>query len=231
MLIRPGRSTTIETALPVEPESTQTSRSRLIAAGKELFARLGYEQTSTAAIAREAGTSESQLVRYFDGKAGLLEAIFNESWRPLNDEVQKRIANAPHAREAVLGVLSAVTKAFGYDPDLAFLFLFEGRRVRGTTHEIVLSKGYLQFTELVRALIRRGQQDGSFPREFSDAAVASAVMGAAEGMIRDRLIAQRFGRPRPFSEPEIPHIFAAMLEGLSQPQPAREERRPHTRPP
>jgi hypothetical protein len=34
---------------------------RLLLAAKELFARNGYEQTSTAAIARRAGTSESQL--------------------------------------------------------------------------------------------------------------------------------------------------------------------------
>ena len=50
--------------MPIDPDSTHTSRSRLLAAGKTLFARHGYEQASTAAIAREAGTSESQLVRY-----------------------------------------------------------------------------------------------------------------------------------------------------------------------
>ncbi|MDQ6892347.1 MAG: TetR/AcrR family transcriptional regulator [Acidobacteriota bacterium] len=201
--------------VPIDPDSTQTSRSRLLAAGKTLFARHGYEQASTAAIAREAGTSESQLVRYFDGKAGLLEAIFNESWRPLNEEVQKRIANAPQAREAVLDVLSAVTRAFGRDPELAFLFLFEGRRVRGAAQEVVLSKGFLQFADLIRALVHRGQRDGSFPPEFSDAAMASAVMGAAEGMIRDRLIAHRLGKPGPFAEREVRPIFAAMLQGLS----------------
>ena len=52
------------------------SRARLLAAGKSLFARLGYEFTSTATIARDAGTSESQLIRYFGSKAGLLETIF-----------------------------------------------------------------------------------------------------------------------------------------------------------
>ena len=49
----------------LDTESTQTARTRLLASGKTLFARLGYEQTSTAAIAREAFTSESQLVRHF----------------------------------------------------------------------------------------------------------------------------------------------------------------------
>jgi AcrR family transcriptional regulator len=203
--------------MAIDGDATHTSRSRLLAAGKELFARVGYEQASTAAIARAAGTSESQLVRYFEGKAGLLEAIFNESWKPLNEEVQRLIANAPHAREALTAVLLAVTKALGSDSDTAFLFLFEGRRVRGAGPDVVLSQGFVQFSELVRALIRRGQQDGSFRPEFSDAAVASAVMGAAEGMMRERLLAERSGKSRPFSEREIRHVFAALLGGVAAP--------------
>src|SRR5437016_12757149 len=97
------------------PESEKTSRDRLLSAGKTLFARLGYEQTSTAAIAREALTSESQLVRHFEGKAGLLAAIFEEGWRPLNDAVQSVVADASSAREALLAVLSTVAAAFGKD--------------------------------------------------------------------------------------------------------------------
>ncbi|MCA1581419.1 MAG: TetR/AcrR family transcriptional regulator [Acidobacteria bacterium] len=200
--------------MPIDPDLTLTSRSRLLAAGKELYARLGYEQASTAAIARAAGTSESQLVRYFDGKAGLLEAIFNESWKPLNDQIQTLVGNAAHAREALLSVLSVVTKALVTDPELAFLFLFEGRRLRGADHEISLSQGYLQFAELLRALMRRGQQDGSFSPEFSATAVAAALIGSAEGMIRERLLAERSGKARPFSEKEIRRVFEAMLEGI-----------------
>ena len=202
-------------------DETLTSRGRLLAAGKELFAKVGYEQASTAAIARAAGTSESQLVRYFDGKAGLLEAIFNASWRPLNEEVRRLVGAAPHAREAVISVLSAMTTGFGADPELAFLFLFEGRRVRGDRSDVTLSKGFLEFAELIRALIKRGQQDGSFSPEFSDAAIAAAMMGAAEGMIRERLIAERAGKSRPFSEKEIRHVFAAILSGVASPPSSR----------
>ena len=82
------------------PESEKTSRDRLLSAGKTLFGRLGYEQTSTAAIAREAGTSESQLVRYFGGKSGLLEAIFNQAWEGLtspNRSMAARRFSAPWA--------------------------------------------------------------------------------------------------------------------------------------
>jgi len=199
--------------VPFDADQTFTSRLRLLLAGKEHFAREGYEQASTAGIAKAAGTSESQLVRYFGGKAGLLEAIFNESWAPLNDEVQRLIANAPHALEAVLGVVAAVTRALGADPELAVLFLFEGRRIRGGS-EVVLSKGFVQFQELVRSLIRRGQQDGSLRAEFSDVAVTAAVMGAVEGMLRERLVAERAGR-RAFAEREIRRVFAALLTGVA----------------
>ena len=198
----------------MDTESTQTARTRLLSAGKTLFARLGYEQTSTAAIAREALTSESQLVRHFEGKAGLLAAIFDDSWRPLNEAIQIVVGDASSAREAVLAVLSTVVDAFGKDHELAFILLFEGRRVRGGT-EVTLSRGFLEFMELLQRLVRRGQRDGTFPPSYAPAAVAAALVGAAEGMIRERVIAERAGRPAPYSEAEMRDVFTAMLAGLS----------------
>src|ERR1700682_2483501 len=111
-----------------DPDSTHTSRTRLLDAGKLLFARHGFEQTSPAILAKEAGTSESQLVRYFKSKAGLLEAIFNECWQGLNGRIQSVVVAAADAREALASVLHCVTEAFGHAADLAYLLLFEGRR-------------------------------------------------------------------------------------------------------
>ena len=197
-----------------DPDSTQTSRGRLLGAGKSLFARLGYEQTSTAAIARDAGSSESQLIRYFGGKAGLLEAIFNESWTGLNEEITKHVTEAEHGRDAILRILGLMIDAFSRDHETAFLFLFEGRRIRGQGHEVVLSKGFRQFYELVGTLIQRGQADGSFRSDVSHGVLGSAMLGAAEGMIRDRVIAERTGQPNPFDDEELRKTFMAMVNGL-----------------
>ena len=206
--------------MPLENESTRRSRARLLAAGKTLFARLGYEHTSTSAIAREAETSESQLARYFGGKSGLLEAIFEESWKPLNRLVLSKVASAPNAREAVLSVISTMVNGFGNDHELALIFMFEGRRLRGSEHGVMLSKGFQEFNELFCRLVERGQKDGSFAPDFSAAALASALMGAGEAMIRDRLIASRLEKPSPFSEKEIRRVLTLLLEGLSVPNPA-----------
>lgn len=181
-------------------------------AAKRLFAQQGYEQTSTAAIAREAGTSESQLVRYFGGKAGLLEAIFDESWSAL-------VADMAHLRQAKAGealteVVTRLITAFGSDPDLAFLFLFEGRRVRGQTRGPTLSKGFRAFVAVTRELIRRGRTDGTFG-DYNEEAVASALLGAAEGMIRDRLMLARAGATTTVNDDAVRRVFQAILHGLS----------------
>lgn len=203
--------------MTVDGEGTQqSSRLRLLEAGKTLFALHGFEQTSTAMIAREAGTSESQLVRYFKSKAGLLEAIFNISWTELNQLTQSLIAEAASAHEALLGVVETIVRAFARDHELAFLLLFEGRRVRGGTNEIVLSKGFLDFSDLLCKLVRRGKRDGTFPDSFNENAVAYALMGAAEAMIRERLIAERASKPNPFTDTEIREVFASILSGLTQ---------------
>src|SRR5688500_11493607 len=157
-------------------ETTQSSRVRLLTSAKTLFAQNGYEQTSTASIAREAGTSESQLVRSFGSKAGLLEAIFNESWQRLNEEINRVVTEANSGKNAIGGVLSLLIEVFGHDPELAVLFLLEGRRIRGAAHELMLSKGFQQFAILLQQLIQRAQRDGSFRQNLADPATQSAVI-------------------------------------------------------
>ena len=198
-----------------DADSTQTSRVRLLNAGKMLFARNGYEQTSTAAIARESGSSESQLIRYFGGKAGLLEAIFNEAWSGLNEHVQRHVSDALHGRDAMIRILSLMIQAFSRDHDIAFLFLFEGRRMRGGSHEVLLSKGFVDFYRVVRELIDRGREDGSFRTDVEPAAMGSAMLGVAEGMLRDRVLAERLGRPEPFGDDDLVRTFTAMVNGLA----------------
>ena len=66
-----------------------SSHDRILMAGKHLFARNGYENTSTVAISREAGTSESQMMKHFGSKQGLLVAIFDRGWVTIAERVQR----------------------------------------------------------------------------------------------------------------------------------------------
>lgn len=184
------------------------------ATGKKLFAQIGFEQTSTAAIAREAGTSESQLIRYFSSKRGLLAAIFDEGWRSLNQRVANTATKTNDPIAAIKALLAAVTFTFEDDRELACIFLFEGRRIRTPGPGLDLSRGYLEFVELLEGLIRRAQKVGSIARQIDAVALCSALIGAAEGMFRDRLISGRSGNRHTFSQQEVHKVFAALLAGV-----------------
>ncbi|GAC1438919.1 MAG: hypothetical protein NVSMB68_10580 [Thermoanaerobaculia bacterium] len=201
----------------VTHDQDATSRQRLLTAARTLFAQHGFEQTSTAAIAREAGTSESQLVRYFKSKAGLLDAVFNDCWLPLNREIQGSVVRATNVREALTSVLACVIDGFSKDHDTAYILLFEGRRVRGSSSEIGLSSGFREFDNLLRVLIARGKRDGSFAQHFNDRALAAAILGLAESMIRERIIAERTGAENPFTDAEIRTVFEALMNGVAAP--------------
>jgi AcrR family transcriptional regulator len=189
---------------------------RLLNAGKTLFAKNGYEHTSTAAIAREAGSSESQLIRYFGGKAGLLEAIFNDSWSTLHQSVDSYLEGTQHGREGILRLLTLMIRALSQDYDIAFLFLFEGRRMRGNTPEVLLSKGFMEFLKVVDAQIERGQQDGSFRTDIPAQVLCSAVFGSAEGMVRDRVLSERNRElDHPLTDENILAAFTAVVNGLA----------------
>lgn len=189
-------------------------RDRLLAAGKALFAENGFEATSTSSIASRAGTSESQLVRYFGSKAGLLEEIFNTSWSRLNEAISAKVIAATTGREALLVVLETVIDAFQSDEELGIIFFFEGRRIRGAEHEVFISEGFLSFRILLTTLLERGRADGSLKKHLPEAALVSALIGCAEGMIRDRLIAKRSGGLDSFPSGDISEIVSAILEGL-----------------
>jgi TetR/AcrR family transcriptional regulator len=196
------------------PRHSASSRERLLDAAKRLFAAQGYEQSATSAIAREAGTSESQLMRYFGGKVGLLEALFEDAWTHLNARVIKAIASATSTRQALLDGIAAIVSALARDSDLATLLLFEGRRVRGDEPRIRLSRGFVHFADTIRDLVQKGQAAQQLDPSLDSNAMTSALLGATEGLIRDRLLA-RSGTTRGFRERDIERTLEGMLDGFS----------------
>lgn len=162
---------------------------RLLATAKALFAEHGYESTTTAAIARGAGTSESQLIKHFGGKEGLLDAVFESAWETLGERLREALAAAPHARARLAALGDVVLERFEGDPELAVLMLFEGRRIRKRSGGVVLTRGYLRLVEAIDGLLRESAQGGWLKPGVHPQAARAALIGAWEGLLRDRLLA------------------------------------------
>ena len=95
------------------------TRQRLLEAGIELFAELGYERASTRAIARRAGVSLPALQYYFGGKEGLHRACaeyITEDVRsrlgPAAERVRLALGRHDLTRAELLALLRAVVEPF-----------------------------------------------------------------------------------------------------------------------
>ena len=125
-----------------------SSHDRILFAGKRLFARNGYENTSTVAIAREAGTSESQLMKHFGSKQGLLAAVLDHGWT----KIIRRVGASQSAASLsgrLIAALEAMVIELENDSELKELVTLEGCRVRKDNRDVRMSGGYLQFSELI----------------------------------------------------------------------------------
>src|SRR5947209_2387354 len=120
-----------------KPPATVSSHDRILLAAKQLFAQRGYENTSTVAIARQAGTSESQLMKHFGSKEGLLEAIFERGWTALAPELAK-LRGEESPRTKIRAMLDTVVHGLEQDPELMELMLLEGRRIRREGNMILI---------------------------------------------------------------------------------------------
>jgi AcrR family transcriptional regulator len=192
-----------------------SARDRILKAAKALFAEKGFEHAGTAAIARLAGSSESQLIKHFGGKRQLLAEIFAEGWRRIAERVRQAVAFAPNPAMR-LGILGhTVTAEFERDPQLKRLLLLEGRRVRKGCN-VALSEGFLDFIGLLDGILLEMRDAGQLAAGVHPQAVRSALMGAMESMMRDRYLAETAGYPANFAESELPQILSLIVRALAK---------------
>ncbi len=167
-----------------------SSHDRILLSAKHLFARNGYENTSTVAIAREAGTSESQLMKHFGSKQGLLAAIFDRGWASIIERVQAT-QNAAAPADRLFAMLEAMVVELENDSDLRELMMLESRRVRKDNRDVLVSQGFRQFASVVDGLLVEMQRQGQIRPDLRLDAVRAALLGLTEGLIRDRVVAKR----------------------------------------
>lgn len=188
-------------------------RRRILAVAKHRLARFSYEGVTCLDIARGADVSERELLLHFDDQAALLRAVLDEVWDAVCPRLADIVSDSVTARDAALGLLALMMNLLERDEDGARLLLAEGRRPDGDG-ELQLSAGYRRFMHLCTAIVTRGQQDGSFKRSLQPKVVASMLVGAIEGIMRDRLIARQDSSITPYTGAYLFSAFDTLIAAL-----------------
>jgi AcrR family transcriptional regulator len=94
---------------------------RIMRAAKQLFFAKGFARTSLRAIANQAGTSESGILRHYHSKNGLLRAVYADCWGEINDHVDATVAGVAQSdsspRTLLLAVMRTVLEGYQADPE------------------------------------------------------------------------------------------------------------------
>jgi len=200
---------------PQKTHHETPSRTRLLLSARKLFAENGYESTSTASIARMAGTSESQLIKHFGGKAGLLDAIFVDGWTTLTEWLQQQLAPTTSPIDRLRAIPRLMFDALERDPELRQLLLLEGRRIRKEGRLATLTDGFLGFVTLVDRTLEEMRDAGQLRQDLNPQAIRSALIGLTEGALRDHLLAERAGQPTEFTAENIGTLVDALVDSIA----------------
>ena len=189
----------------------KSSRNRILVTAKTLFASLGYDNTSTAVIARNAGTSESQLTEHFGGKAGLLEAIFSEGWDGINTQLEACFESADDLNASLSCIPDIVFQCLDQDLELKTLVLLEGHRMREIARTTPEHSGFARFTQLIDNAIAKAQASDEYRGTVSSLVLRSAIVGMIEGGVREQVLATRANFPATYDSNEFRKLFNGFL--------------------
>lgn len=204
--------------LPDAAPAELSSHDRILNAARTLFASLGYENTTTSAIARKAGTSESQLIKHFGSKEGLLEAIFDHAWQRMGQGIRQALEHYEEPIDKLKALTELMISALENDKELRTLMLLEGRRIRRHGQMVVMTKGFLQVVGAIDNVLRLMRERGQLRQDLEIEAIRSALIGAFEGLLRDHMLAERVNFPARYSPADIRATYRAILLCFLKPQ-------------
>lgn len=146
----------------VSDADKERRRRELLAAAKSLFAERGFQATTIADVARQAGVSYGVVYWYFDSKDDLFHALMADEEAHLRERIAEALAAAPpdaSLRRALRDAVRATFEYFDEDRSSAAL-LFRDSLTLSDDFERHLFGIYGRFTDELESGLRTAQDAG-----------------------------------------------------------------------
>jgi AcrR family transcriptional regulator len=146
-------------------------------AAKELFARQGFEGTTTREIAQRARVNEAIIFRHFPSKEDLYWSIIDEqsasgAWK---ENLERQLSSGADDREIFTGIAEDILVRRAKDSDLSRLLLFSALENQRRSQRFFQTH-VVTYYELIAGYIRKRIDDGAF-RAVNPLLAARAFLG------------------------------------------------------
>lgn len=160
----------------------EESRARILEAALALFSAHGYERTTVRMIAEAAGVAQGLMYSHFDGKEGLLRAIFERSIADVYESFAVAAAGsaAPPAPAAIIRGAFAILRR-----ERAFWRLSYGARMQPAVLA-ALGGEILAWTGTIRAALEASLRAAGAPSPEVEARLLfAAIDGVSQHYVLD----------------------------------------------
>ena len=167
----------------------ETVRERILGAALILFAERGFSNSTSSALAKQAGIAEGTLFRHFKSKdAVLLELVVKVKEQLINDVTRYLAGQAPQngLERVIITVQGFYTFASLNTPEFRIIFRdtpAHGSPCAADVHNEI--KGAYSFLiAYIQSAVEEGIHDGSIRRDASSAESAGMLLGLVVGLAR-----------------------------------------------
>jgi AcrR family transcriptional regulator len=162
--------------LPVRAQKKLDTRDRIRAAAWELFTTVGYDATTTKAVAQRAGVASGTVFVHAADKPDLLFLVMHDR---LAATVDAQMATLPHGRSLVdqlMHIFGGLLRMYGEHPDVsaAFIRVLPGGS-RGRPNGQQVDALTFAFLHRLSLLVHEAQARGEVARDVEPILVAQHV--------------------------------------------------------
>jgi AcrR family transcriptional regulator len=184
---------------------------RILAAGRALFARNGFDATTTREIARRAGIGAGTLFVYFPEKRDLLLQLFKQDVEPVHRAAVAALAPDAPLLDAVVRVFRALFDYYARDLRLSRVFLAE-LAFLDPARRGDLAVFTLEFLQALGDIVARAQTRGEARSDVAPLRAAHALFSLYYATLID-WVGGRLPSPD-VAEAQLRENIALLLRGL-----------------
>lgn len=173
---------------PVSSPSTEAeTQARILKAARKLFARRGYDGTTTRDLAHEAGVAEGTIFRHFENKKAILIEVATEGWVEILTDLLTELSEMANYK-AIAQVMRKRMLNLHQNADLLRVCFMEAQ-FHPDLREQIQSEVIIKMTDVAEAFFETAMDQGIY-RRMNPRIVAQIFLGmfTIAGFSRDTIM-------------------------------------------
>ena len=172
---------------PSPPSSEVETQTRILKAAQKLFARRGYDGTTTRDLAQEAGVAEGTLFRHFENKKAILIEVATQGWIEILTDLLTELSEMG-SYKAIAQVMRRRMLNLHQNADLLKVCFMEAQ-FHPDLRDRIQTEVIVKMTDVAEAFFQTAMDQGIY-RQMNPRLVAQVFLGmfTVAGFSRDTIM-------------------------------------------